>query len=127
MPSSPPIHFTFAFDDERQVIRVVTSGTWSVSDVDRYAADFRRHIATARERFGAVRALVDGREAVTQDAEVGKRLALLSCLFDRPGDRFAVVTPTSLRKQQASRDGLPETGMAFVSPDAAEMWLFAHD
>jgi hypothetical protein len=123
----PPISFTFDLDDDRQVIRVVTSGTWSVADADRYAADFRRHVATARARFGTVRALVDGRDAITRDAEVGKRLAMLSCLFDRPGDRFAVVTCSSMRKQQASRDGLPETGMAFVSQDAAEMWLFAHD
>jgi hypothetical protein len=127
MQPSPSISFSFVIDDDRQVVRVTSVGTWTLEQVDAYAAEFRHSCSIARERFGRVRALVDGREAMTPDAEVGKRLALLSSLFDQPGDRFAVVTHSSLRKQQASRDGLPDAGMAFVSPDAAEMWLFAHD
>jgi hypothetical protein len=127
MPSTMPISFTFALNEALQLIEVVSAGTWSLADAERYAAEFRRHVGIARERFGRVRALVDGRDAVTQDAEVRKLLSSLGALFDGAEDRFAVVTPTSLRKQQAGRDGLPGNGMAFVSPDAARTWLFAYD
>ncbi|WP_267414336.1 hypothetical protein [Sphingomonas sp. GC_Shp_4] len=58
---------------------------------------------------------------------MARGLAALGALFDNPGDRFAVVTPSSLRKQQATGAKLPTTGMAFISLNAAETWLFAHD
>jgi len=121
------VQFEFQVDDPTRSIRVKSVGTWTLGDVERYCVEFRDHFATARARFGDVRVLVDGREASTGDVEVSKRLGELGALFDRPGDRFAVVTPSSLRKQQAGRDGLPSSGMAFVSVDAAEMWLLAHD
>jgi hypothetical protein len=119
--------FRFEIDDRTRSIRVVSAGTWLNDDLERYSLEFRRHVAIARQRFGDVRFLIDGRAAATDNGEVRKRLAGLAALFDQPNDRFAVVTPSSLRKQQAARDGLPTPGMAFVSVDAAEMWLLAHD
>jgi hypothetical protein len=118
--------YMFYLDADRRCVRVESRGVWSPVDVQRYSAEFQRQFAVARERFGSVRMLVDARNASSMDPAVGRSLAALGALFDQPGDRFAVVTPTSLRKQQASNQSLPSSGMAFISINAAEIWLFAH-
>jgi hypothetical protein len=120
-----PAEFAFVVDNERRCIRVVSSGVWTQADVQRYSADFRYYFDMARERFGEVRMLVDARNASSTGPIVGTGLAALGMLF-QPTDRFAVVTPTSLRKGQASNQALPSPGMAFISINAAETWLFAH-
>jgi hypothetical protein len=119
--------YTFDFDDPTQSLRVASNGTWTLEQAKRYEQAFRSYLAIARERFGCARVLVDGRAAVTDDAAVSRLLGSLGTLFNQPGDRLAIVTPSSLRKQQATREGLPDNIMAFISPDAAATWLFAHD
>jgi hypothetical protein len=119
--------YTFAIDDEVRAIRVVSAGSWSLAEADQYVAEFERHFAEARDRFGEVRVLVDARMAEPHAPFMAKRLAVLGRLFDGPGDRLAVVINSSVKKQQVSREGLPTFGMAFLSMDAAEMWLFAYD
>lgn len=119
--------YSFAFDEPTRSLRVSSSGTWTLEEAERYAHAYRSHLAEARARFGCARVLVDGRAAATDDVAVSRLLGSLGALFDQPGDRLAIVTPTSLRKQQVVREGIPESVMAFISADAAATWLFAHD
>lgn len=120
-------HYTFAFDEPTRSLRVSSSGTWTLEQAERYEEAFRSYLSVARERFGSARVLVDGRAAATDDVAVSRLLGSLGALFNQTGDRLAIVTPSSLRKQQATREGMPNTVMAFISPDAAVTWLFAYD
>jgi hypothetical protein len=119
--------YTFKFDESTRSLRITSSGTWTLAQAERYEQAFRRHVSMARERFGCARVLVDGRAAATDDVAVSRLLGSLGGVFDQPGDRFAVITSSSVRKQQAAHEGLPDTVMAFISPNAAATWLFAHD
>jgi hypothetical protein len=119
--------YSFTIDDEAKAVRIVSEGAWASVDAELYLVDFERHFGEARRRFGDVRVLVDARKAEPHAPFMAKRLAVLGALFDGPGDRLAVVINTSLKKQQVGREGLPTFGMAFLSIDAAETWLFAYD
>jgi len=119
--------YTFTIDDDARAIRIVSAGSWTLADAEQYLVEFERHFADARRRFGDVRVLVDARKAAPHAPFMAKRLAVLGRLFDGPGDRLAVVINSSLKKQQVGREGLPILGMAFLSIDAAETWLFAYD
>ncbi|WP_212611486.1 hypothetical protein [Sphingomonas gellani] len=119
--------YSFGFDEPTRSLRVLSHGTWTLEQAERYKQAFCSHLSVARERFGCARVLVDGRAAATNDVAVSRLLGSLGTLFNQLGDRLAIVTPSSLRKQQAVREGLPDTIMVFLSPDAAKTWLFAHD
>ena len=119
--------YTFTIDEAHRAIRIVSADSWTADEAERYIVAFEQNFAQARARFGDVRVLVDARKAAPHEPSVAKRLSVLGRLFDRPGDRLAVVIDSSLKKQQVSREGLPPFGMAFLSIDAAEMWLFAYD
>ena len=119
--------FTFRLDHQARAVRIVSTGSWTAADAERYVAEFSRHFAEARGLFRDVRVIVDARNAAPHAPMIARRLAVLGRLFDRPGDRLAVVINSSVKKQQVNRDGLPPFGMAFLSIDAAETWLFAHD
>lgn len=119
--------YTFDFDEPTRSLRISSHGTWTLEQAELYEHAFRSNLLAARERFGCARVLVDGRAAATNDVAVSRLLGSLGALFNQPGDRLAIVTPSSLRKQQAVREGLPDTIMVFISADAATTWLFAYD
>jgi len=119
--------FSFTIDHDSRVVRIVSAGAWTAEEAERYIVEFGQNFAEARRLFTEVRVLVDARKAAPHAPFMAKRLAILGRFFDQPGDRLAVVIETSLKKQQVSREGLPKFGMAFLSIDAAETWLFAHD
>lgn len=118
--------FTIKIDGQQRAMRVRSSGFWNIEKADLYVSKFCEGIQDCRRQFGAARALVDAREAAVHTQETAKRLGTLGDLFDQPGDRLAIVTTSSLKKQQVSRT-LPACGQAFLSLNAAETWLFAFD
>jgi hypothetical protein len=119
--------YTFEIDEPTRSLRVLSSGTWTLEHAECYAQAFRDELVIVRRRFGCARVIVDGREAATDDVAVSRLLGGLGSLFDQPGDRLAVVTASSLRKQQASQEGMPSSVMAFISANAAMTWLLAYD
>jgi hypothetical protein len=111
--------------DERGVIHVVPTGEWDARAVDLYFLALNELMAESRADFGCARVLVDRRSAPVQSPDVHDRLKLGFRRHYRPGDRVAVVVPTTLTKLQVKRWLDSDAGGSFLSIGAAEHFLLA--
>lgn len=119
--------FAFHRDDSTGILRVTTHGCWNEQDGRDFAVAYRQQFDSARASWGVVRVLLDGRDTTGHPREVNRhyRKLLVETLAD-PADRLAVVACNSLVKLD-SRQGLVSANIqAFLSMNAAEIWLRAH-
>lgn len=114
--------------EDSGLIVVVTSGFWSVALADAYRIELAQYLAAARAKRGYALSLIDGRENAVQSPEVMARFADFENLT-APGerDRSALVVPSSLAKLQAHRITKSPRSKAFLSLNAARMWLLAYE
>ena len=114
-------------DHALEIIRVGGIGIQRVEDADRYLAELGRTVAAMRARIGVVRLLADLRNSPVRSQPVAERIRLGNLSLYRPGDRVALLVESSLMKMQLRRNLVPEYQNIFMSVNAAETWLTAHD
>jgi len=119
--------FEIRHDEDLEIIRVSGVGVQRVEDVDRYLAELGRSIAAMRARRGPIRLLADLRHSPVRSQPVAERLRLGNLTLYRAGDRVALLVESSLMKMQLRRNLVPEYQAIFMSANAAETWLTAHD
>ena len=118
--------YQFRLDYQSSAVFVKNAGFWTPVEADAYVTAFGNNVDLMRKSRGRVRILVDAREAAIHAVETVQRIALFRQHVDNALDRVAVVVATSLKKQQVTRT-MPPCAKAFLSMDAANLWLFAHD
>jgi hypothetical protein len=121
-----PPSLTIHYDDAAKIIRVVGCGMWTVEYIDAHFAALGQLARRIRAQDGAVFVLVDLSRAPVQTAEVAKHIHAGTERLFGAADRIALIVQSSLVKSQMKRVSWSENTAVFVSPDAAETWLFAH-
>jgi len=106
---------------------VIAHGCWSEEDARAYAVAFRKEFGMARAAWGVVRVLLDGRDTEGQPAAVNRHYRkLMSDALVDPYDRLAIVASNSVIKLNTHRAITTSKIQAFLSMNAAETWLRAH-
>lgn len=118
---------TSVYDPAKQVINVVGIGLWSEDVIKCHFASLVDILSNVRATKIPVRVLSDLREAAVQAPEIAQRIAAFTAQAYRPGDRIAILVASSLVKMQMRRSVNNQDTMAFLSPSAAQTWLFAYD
>jgi len=119
--------FAFHRDDSTGILRVTTHGCWTEDDGRTFALAFRKEFGAARTSWGVVRVLLDGRDTEGQPPAVNRhyRKVISNSLVD-PDDRLAIVACNSMIKLETHRAITTSKIQAFLSMNAAETWLRAH-
>jgi hypothetical protein len=119
--------FTFHQDDSTGILRLTTHGEWSEDDGRAFAVAFRRAFEAARAQWGVVRVLLDGRDTDGHPPNVNRHYrGLVDELLLDPLDRLAIVASNSVIKLDSNRAVTTDRVQAFLSINAAETWLRAH-
>lgn len=119
--------FTFHQDDSTGILRVTTHEEWSEDDGRAFATAFRKAFESARSASGVVRVLLDGRDTEGHPPHVHRHYrGLIGDLFTDPLDRLAIVVSNSVIKLDSNRAATTDRIQAFLSINAAETWLRAH-
>lgn len=116
----------FEADDRLAVLRVVSSGFWSVRQIATYFQNYNACIARWHGRQMNVTAICDLREAATQSQEVTDLLSRSISGIYKPGDRVAMIVANSLVKMQMRRVLDGQYHEFFLSLPAGEQWALAH-
>ena len=126
-PIAPPPDrlYRMTVDEAARIARVSTHGSWTIDDTEDYIAELFELVEDCRRRFGRVRLLVDRRESEIQSEPVVDRLMEVNAALFRVDDRLAVVVGSSLAKGQLRRAFVHAGSQAFLSHDAARLWLTA--
>lgn len=118
--------FFSGIDNDTGTIRMVGQGIWRPADAQRYFDQQRWILEQARRRFGALKVFMDLRGWVVEDSSSVLQFDGINRELFRPEDRLAAIVGSSVDKKH-SRDALAVgTREAFVSPNAAEIWLQAY-
>lgn len=115
--------FEIVWDEVDEIIRIVTSGFWTVEKVEAYILELNRAIEKARAKRVSVRVLIDAREAETQSGDVIARLESAPQWMCDEGDRLVVIVGSTLLKMQVKRTFLDDRSQAFLDEAVAEKWL----
>lgn len=119
--------FKIGFEPETGILRSENKGFWTADEARRYMEEIARQASQARRTAGALKLLVDGREADVVPADTAAVLADFERrIIAAPTDRVAVVVGSSLAKMQTRRNFASPQSEIFVSPSAAETWLLAY-
>ena len=117
----------FHLDDSTGILRVTTHGEWSENDGRAFGAAFVKAFEAGRERWGVVRVLLDGRDTDGHPPNVNRHYrGLVVDLLVDPLDRLAIVVSNSVIKLDSNRASTTDQIQAFLSLNAAETWLRAH-
>jgi hypothetical protein len=121
------LRFAFNRDDSTEILRITTHGRWSEHDARSFALAYRKEFDGARSSWGIVRVLIDGRDTDGHPQDVNRhyRKLLIEMLSD-PADRLAVVASNSMIKLDSHQALRCDRIQAFLSMNAAETWLRAH-
>ncbi len=115
--------FHFAFESGSGILSVRVSGSWTLSEIDRYAREAGPQFAQAREQAGRLRLLVDlGATAVISQSLLDP-LARAGMQYSRADDRVALVVNSTLLKLQMRRMIADAPAEIFVTLDEAAAWL----
>lgn len=126
-PGEPQEIFRIGFDPAANLIRAYAGGCWSVDETHRYIGALTRFVHGHRSRSGVARVLLDRRDILTQSPEVADLLARANGAIFRDSDKIALVVSSSIAKSSL-RQRMPHPGSkAFLSIEAAEVWLGAFD
>ncbi|MGV3768433.1 MAG: hypothetical protein ACO1NM_00225 [Sphingobium phenoxybenzoativorans] len=118
--------FSSGLDLDTQTVRVSSGGLWTQADAERSLVVHKRIIREARLRFGSVKAMIDLRDVIRPTLESALWFQSTNSEIYREDDRIAVVVKSSVFKIQLRRALMVGTREAFLSMDAAEMWLQAY-
>lgn len=111
--------------DRHGLLRVTTTGFWSLEELETYIRDLRRSLPLARETTGHARMLLDLRCAAVHSREVTDRFSRAEAeLFVRQ-DRRAFVVGSSLKAMQLRRSIVHPGIHVFMSMAEGEAWLLA--
>lgn len=116
----------FEADERLAVLRVKSSGFWSVRQIATYFQNYNACVARWHERQMTVTSICDLREAAAQSQEVTDLLSRSVSGVYKPGDRVAMIVANSLVKMQMRRILDGEYHEFFLSLAAGEQWALAH-
>ena len=120
--------YTIPRDSQPNAVRVRSAGFWTLEEAAAYSRDLAAALEECRREAGYVLVHLDAREALPQSAAVLARLAEVESILVRtPHDRIAIVAPNGLLKYQFQRLSRSRQISIFLSPSAAETWLYAHE
>jgi hypothetical protein len=114
------------FDADTGVIRVSCHGLWMPADADHHIDELQRIVEHVRP-LGPARVMADLRDTVVRPMDTAQRLRERNRALYRDGERLALVVGSSLLKMQTRRNLLGSWQEIFLSENAAETWLRAHD
>ena len=117
--------FDLHYDPVKRAIFVQATGFHTMSEVQVFMRDCAAATAQSRADCGEVKILVDATDTVVQSDEVMGAFNEADSWAPEPNDRMALLVTSSLAKMQASRSFKNEREKAFVSRDAAWLWLMA--
>lgn len=118
--------FYSGLDNFSGTLRIMGAGSWNAADADRYFDVQRKLIATARARFGSLKAFFDVRDWVVDSPMAALQFQAINAELHHPDDRIVAVVRASVEKQH------PRTALSvgnrevFLSVNAAETWLQAY-
>jgi hypothetical protein len=119
--------FSFKIDDSRGIVRGTLSGMLTLDDAARFKAEALRQAQSLRAQSGRMLMIMDSRQAETHSTEVNERFrGFTASLVVSDQDRIALVMGSSFRKVRAAELHASPHVKAFISPNAAEIWLLAY-
>lgn len=116
--------FSFSYDPERVLLKVVQQGYWSMAVFADFERDFLLQHHKIRRAHKNYRVLADCREYPVQSAEIGAAFGKLfvKLLAENEG-RYAIIAASTLNKMQAKR-AIPQPNVqVFSDPEEALDWL----
>lgn len=119
--------FQFAYDDSTGIVRISVLGSWTLTEIARYAAEATDQFAKGRRRTGSLRLLIDCSLGHVCPQALVEPLARAGMRHARADDRIAVVVSSSLMKLQIKRMLGDAPSTMFVSDAAARRWLVGEE
>jgi hypothetical protein len=116
-------NLSFEADFADGFVTVSGSGMWSAARAKAHFHDLERTVLKIRRDHGAVRVLVDLREASVQTADTAAVVHEWTTSIYRVADRVAVVCATSLLALQMKRAANIETLATFHEIAPAQKWV----
>ena len=95
--------FNFVYDQTAGVLQVRVNGSWTISEVERYAREAGARFNAARKESGSLRYLIDLTGAHVLSQELMDPLAKAGMQYSQADDRVALVVGSTLLKIQMRR------------------------
>jgi len=119
--------FAIRYEEATGIIVVTVLGAWTRREVHRYRSEIRDAVIEARDRFGAVRILVDSRRGTVVPPDLIAPLSRTRDGLVQDDDRIAGLVETSVRKLEVRNTVGNPKWQFFLSETAARTWLTAMD
>ncbi|MGE5721736.1 MAG: hypothetical protein ACM3YM_04675 [Sphingomonadales bacterium] len=117
---------TFDYNAREGILHAQVHGFWSLDDCERYAKDLEAAARDARRRAGHLRLLIDSGTHGVQSADVAARcVEIRKSQLQRPKDRIAVCSPSSLARRQIGRSIDTNQLALFATIEEARAWLLS--
>lgn len=117
--------FNFVYDQTAGVLQVRVQGSWTLSEVERYAQEAGARFDAARKVAGSLRYLIDLTGAAVLSQELMEPLAKAGMQYSREDDRVALAVASTLLKMQMRRMVGEAPVPIFVSTKDAMDWLLS--
>lgn len=117
--------FNFVYDQTAGVLQVRVDGSWTISEVERYAREAGVQFNAARTAGGSLRYLIDLTGAHVLSQELMDPLAKAGMQYSRDDDRIALVVGSTLLKIQMRRMLGDAPVPIFLSAKEAMNWLLS--
>lgn len=116
--------FTVTYDPDHRILHLTMSGFWTVATVDQFAAEIQRVVDAIPGSPRHFDVLSESVDLPVQSEEVSEALARITADFQGHWNgRTALAVKRMLNKLQADRTMAMPRVKAFLTVDAAMMWL----
>lgn len=116
--------FTVRYDPDTRILHLTMSGFWTVATVDQFAAEIQKAVDAIPGGSKQFDVLSESVDMPVQTQEVSEALARITADFQgRWNGRTALAVKHMLNKLQVDRTLAGPTVKAFLTVDAALMWL----
>ena len=117
--------FNFSFDPSAGILQVRVAGSWTMSEIERYAREAGPQFTAARRDAGLLRLLLDLQSANILSQEMMDPLARAGMQYSRADDRVALVVQSTLLKLQMRRMLGEAPIPIYLSTREATAWLLS--